>query len=185
MDSNAAKKLKLQLLIIRTQSGCEAGFKELFNSFKGLTFKYLGSLLNEADIEDAQQLVWIKVYQQISRLSSPFGFKRWLIQIAHRVAIDYLNRSKNVIQPNDALAEENEPPLTEDITIEVPQDFEHLYKAMDKISFEHKEVILLFYWQEFTCAEIAQILNCSVGTVKSRLFNARQHLQNTKSINIV
>jgi len=182
MDSKASKNLKLQLLIIRTQSGSESGFKELFYSFKNLTLKYLSSLLDEADIEDAHQLVWIKVYQQISKLSSPFGFKRWLMQITHRVAVDHLTRSKKHKQTNTSHIDASKHASVDDITIEVPKNFEQLYVAMSQLSFDHKEIILLFYWQEFTCVEIAQILNCSVGTVKSRLFSARQCLQRTGSI---
>lgn len=96
MDAQAAKRLKLQLLILRTQSGSESAFKELFNNFNGLTYQYLHSALNQADVDDAQQLVWIKVYQQISKLSSPFGFKRWLMQITHRVALDQAKKTKNI-----------------------------------------------------------------------------------------
>jgi len=182
MDSKAATRLKLQLLILRTQSGSESGFKELFNSFKGLTFKYLSSLLNEADAQDIQQLVWLKVYQQISNLSSPFGFTRWLMQITHRAAVDHLNKSKKVTLVNDIELESNESLFDDETGIEVPHDFEQLHIAMNKLSFEHKEVLLLFYWQEFSCVEIAQVLSCSPGTVKSRLFNARQQLQRTKTI---
>lgn len=180
MDSQTSKRLKLKLLILRTQSGSEAGFKELFNSFKSLTFKYLSSLLNKTDVEDAQQQVWFKVYQQISNLSSPFSFTKWLMQITHRVAFDNLNKNKKfTIESN---IENNEVFEEFEDMIEIPKGFEQLYLALGQLSFEHKEVILLFYWQEFTCVEIAQILGCSSGTVKSRLFNARQQLQRLKSI---
>jgi len=187
MDSKAAKRLKLQLLILRTQSGSESGFRELFHSFNGLTFKYLSSLLNEADAQDAQQLVWLKVYQQISKLSSPFGFTRWLMQITHRAALDHLkkNTKATLVDVSDLDNDEGYlDRLNNEITIEVPEDFEQLHLAMSKLSFEHKEVLLLFYWQEFTCVEIAQILSCSIGTVKSRLFNARLHLQRTTTFEV-
>lgn len=180
MDLKAAKRLKLQLLILRTQSGSESGFKELLKLFNGLTMKYLGTLLDDADIEDAQQLVWLKVYQQISNLSSPFGFKRWLMQITHRVAVDYLKGNEKY--KKTTYVESGTSFLSETESIEIPKGFEQLHIAISKLSIEHKEVILLFYWQEFTCMEISQILSCSVGTVKSRLFNARQYLQRTKSI---
>jgi len=183
MDSNASKRLKLQLLILRTQSGSDSGFRELFDSFKGLTLKYLSSLLNELERDDVQQQVWFKVYQQISSLSSPFGFKRWLLQITHRSAIDHLKKTKRYISVNEPELLNNVSFIEDDTTIEIPKDFGPLFVAMKNLSFDHREVILLFYWQDFTCIEIAQIIGCSLGTVKSRLFNARQQLQRTKSIN--
>jgi RNA polymerase sigma-70 factor (ECF subfamily) len=181
MDSSASKRLKLQLLILRTQSGSDSGFRELFDSFKGLTLKYLSSLLNELEVDDVQQQVWFKVYQQISNLSSPFGFKRWLLQITHRSAIDHLKKTKRDIPVNE-IEFVSSHPFKED-EIEIPKDFESLRHALKELSFYHREVVLLFYWQEFTCIEIAQIIDCSIGTVKSRLFNARLQLQRTKSIN--
>ena len=145
MDSNAAKRLKLQLLILRTQSGSEPGFRELFNSFKGLTLKYLGSLLNEVDTDDVQQQVWFKVYQQISTLSSPFGFKRWLLQITHRSAIDHLKKNKKYKINNETELESHSSFRESETTIQIPKDFESLRIALQKISFDHREVILLFY----------------------------------------
>ena len=183
MDSNASKRLKLQLLILRTQSGSDSGFRELFDSFKGLTLKYLSSLLNELEIDDVQQQIWFKVYQQISNLSSPFGFKRWLLQITHRSAIDHLKKTKRHITVNETELVNSDPFIENETAIEIPKDFESLRLALKKLSFDHREVVLLFYWQDFTCIEIAQIIGCSIGTVKSRLFNARLQLQRTKSIN--
>lgn len=183
MDSYASERLKLQLLILRTQSGSDSGFRELFDSFKGLTFKYLSSLLNELERDDVQQQVWFKVYQQISSLSSPFGFKRWLLQITHRSAIDHLKKTKRYITVNEPELLNNVLFIEDDTAIEIPKDFEPLLIALKNLSFNHREVIFLFYWQDFTCIEVAQIIGCSIGTVKSRLFNARLQLQRTKSIN--
>jgi len=180
MDCKSTGKLKLQLLILRSQSGCESGFQELFGLFKGYTFKYLSTLLGQIDAEDVQQQVWFKVYQQLPSLSNPYGFKRWLTQVAHRAALDHLKvnrKHRDSVDPEVEVQDLDKTPQ-----VKIPQDFERLHKALNKLSFEHKEVILLFYWQEFTCVEIAQILNCNVGTVKSRLFNARQQLQRYESI---
>jgi len=183
MDSNASKRLKLQLLILRTQSGSDSAFRELFDSFKGLTFKYLSSLLNDLERDDVQQQVWFKVYQQISNLSSPFGFKRWLLQITHRSAIDHLKKAKRYTTISEPDLVNRDLFIEDESTKEIPKDFEPLLLAIENISFDHREVILLFYWQDLTCIEIAQIIGCSIGTVKSRLFNARLKLQRTTSIN--
>jgi len=182
MDSNASKRLKLQLLILRTQSGSDSGFRELFDSFKGLTLKYLSSLLSELEKDDVQQQVWFKVYQQISTLSSPFGFKRWLLQITHRTAIDHLKKTRKYTTINETELVNSELFIEDETAKEIPKDFESLRLALKNLSFDHREVILLFYWQDFTCIEIAQIVGCSTGTVKSRLFNARLKLQRNKLI---
>lgn len=184
MDSKASKQLKLQLLILRTQSGCEFAFRELFNSFKGLTFNHLNTLLSQNDVEDIQQQVWFKVYQNVSKLSSPFGFKKWLMQITHRVAIDHLKKTKNFTSNHDEEISSLEQDFESELTLDLPSDFHNLHIAIHDLPFDHKEVILLFYWQEFTCFEIGQILNCSTGTVKSRLFHAREKLQFKKSVQI-
>lgn len=177
MDIYAANNLKVQIIVLRAQSGSKSAFKELYELFHQATFKYLVSLINEADAQDVNQRVWLKVYQQLTKLVSPFGFKRWLMQMAHREAIDLLRRERKYSAFEQVDEQNVEQQATLVTTFELPTDYEHLHAAIKSLPFTQKEVLLLHYWQDFSCIEIAHILSCSEGTVKSRLFNARQKLQ--------
>ena len=183
MESKADRRLKIQLLILRAQAGSESGFRDLFDMFKGLTCSYLNQLFNEIDRDDVQQQVWLKVYQQLPKLNSPYGFKRWLLQITHSVAFDHLKQSNRHYEVFTDNCIESEQIIDEKLMSELHDNFDSLHAAINKLSFEHKEVVLLFYWQDFNCSDIAQILSCSVGTVKSRLFSARQYLSKFKLLN--
>jgi RNA polymerase sigma-70 factor (ECF subfamily) len=180
MDRN--KNIKLQLLILRTQAGCDRGFRELYDSFYKITRNYLSQLLPISEIDDIQQHVWLTVYQKISTLSTPFGFTKWLITITHRVAIDQLKKSNTYESRHEVVEKLETIDFTKQDITNIKSDIEYnlLYEALNKIPIQQKEVILLYYWQEFSCPEISQIVGCSIGTVKSRLFNARQSLERLK-----
>ena len=88
--------LKLSLLILRAQTGDHQAFTALYEQFKLASYRYVFSLLSQydAEVDDINQQIWLKVYQHLSKLQSPYGFTRWLMTIAHREVIAYSRKHR-------------------------------------------------------------------------------------------
>ena len=137
---------------------------------------------NSADTEDILQLTFIKAWQNITKLNDPRAFNTWLQRIA-------LNESKSMLRkkrPDLSVDDEGENGeiLQFESDLLLPQEYAErddlsarLRKIIEELSVVQRDTILLFYYNEMSVEEIAQIMDCSEGTVKSRLFLARKAIK--------
>jgi RNA polymerase sigma-70 factor (ECF subfamily) len=127
--------------------------------------------------EDAFQEVFLKIYQKYESFRKQSSEKTWIIRIAINVCKDYLRSSwiRRVLFIDKVTAEEATP----GIDSEVIRLDENNYLFSQILSLPHifKEVIILYYYQEFDTIEISKILNIAEGTVRSRLHRARELLK--------
>ena len=174
-----AERLRLHLLVLRCQAGDEQAFTRLFTWFGERTLRHLRALVGD-DAEDAQQEVWLAVYRAIGGLSDPGAFRTWLFQTTRHRAFDLRRRRKRetrlLAESTLALAVTGD--AGEGDTDPGPEDFD-LVATAAALSPIHREVLLLRYQDELSYAEIALVAGCSIGTVKSRLHQAKQRLQET------
>lgn len=134
-----------------------------------------GSLLDADVVDDAQQEVWLTVYRSMCGLANPGAFRTWLYRMTRRRAIDRLRRRKRYADLLQAAAEEATGPLSE--VAFPPLELPSLPLAMAQLSPVHREVLHLRFWEEMAYGEIALVLGCSVGTVRSRLHHAKRRLR--------
>lgn len=163
----------LGLLVLRCQAGDEAAFAQLFRAFGPRTLAYLRGLLPE-EAEDVQHEVWGTVYRQLAGLADPRVFRTWLYRVTRHKAIDQLRklrRERSLFLDAEAGAAIAVPETLEDWKEDWTLD-----GALERLSPIHREVVLLRFRDELSYAEIAAVLGCSIGTVRSRLFLARQRL---------
>jgi RNA polymerase sigma factor (sigma-70 family) len=142
---------------------------------------------NHEDANDLTQETFIKAYQAIKSFKGDAGFYTWLYRIAVNKTINFLKqrRSKNQLSLNDLdLNAEHDPDLVALISEKTPRREagltelqEKLNAAMQKLSESHRLVVTLHDVQGLSHEEIGEIMDCNVGTVRSRLFYARQQLQ--------
>jgi len=143
----------------------------------------------EADAWDLSQEVFIKAWQALSRFEAKSRFSTWLYRIAHNVVYDWTRkrRIESVGELNDEIFEREridpaattapaggEAPDEQMVRGELRVKIE---AALAKLSSEHREVVLLKDVQGLAYKDIAEVMECSIGTVMSRLFYARQKLQ--------
>ena len=123
-----------------------------------------------ADQQDLLQEICLQAYQKFPELKNEASFKPWLISIARNKINDYYRRK----------AKENEVVLNEDLPfVSLQRSFnEKVYATLKLLSESDKEILILFYWKEYSIKEIADLLRVPEGTVKSRLYNARKHFKN-------
>lgn len=165
-----------ELLVLRCRRGDAQAFRELVGTFERRLFYYLRRLTDdEEEAWDLIQQTWLKVLRGIHSLRDPRRFKSWLYSIARRTAADRI-RSLAVDR-----ARQDESNL-EEIPDENPgpEDFENaglVHYGLGKLPLEQREILTLFFLEEFSLAEISDILKLPVGTVKSRLHRARNSLR--------
>jgi RNA polymerase sigma-70 factor (ECF subfamily) len=164
-----------RLLVLRCQAGDEAAFTELVERYQPRLRYYLRKMLKEMHgIDDALQDVWLDVFRALSRLANVAAFRAWLYRIARDRAFRELRKRS---RPHKTL---EEPDLIEG-RAEAPnfsaEDAERVHAALDELPPEHREVMVLRYIEDMTYEEIARVVACPLGTVRSRLHYARRDLR--------
>ncbi len=165
----------LQLLVIRCQTGDEKAFALLLDRFGPRTRRYLEQIVGD-DADDVQQEVWLDVYRRAGQLATPRSFVSWLFTITRHRAVDYLRRRRRDRELLEDVAAES---LAYDESVDPPDatDVSELSHALANLPTLHREVLLLRYQDDLSYEEIAAVVGCSVGTVKSRLHHAKRRLQ--------
>lgn len=170
-ESFEQDRLQISLLVLRCQTGDESAFSRLFARFGPRTLGYLRSLVRD-EAEDLQQEVWLTVYRRLAELADPAAFRTWLYRTTRNRAIDHLRRERRA---QDLFTDD---PAIESVADPGPEEESKLFKdagqLMESLPRLQREVMLLRYRDELSYTEIAAIAGCSVGTVRSRLFYARQ-----------
>jgi RNA polymerase sigma-70 factor (ECF subfamily) len=168
-------RLEEKLLVVRAQQGQEGAFQSLLERHERPILYYLLRMMtNRDDALEASQEVWFAVFKGVRQLRSPRAFRTWLYRLAHCKVVDRLRRSSR--EP-DALV-----PLTEEVADPEWNAADHgsaeeVHRALRQISPAHAEVLTLRFLEDLTMEEIAAVLECSPGTVKSRLFHAKAALR--------
>jgi len=142
---------------------------------------------NHEDANDLVQDTFIKAYRALKSFKGDSSFYTWVYRIAVNKTINFLKQRKNRVQMSlDDLDfnAEHDPDLVSLISENTPRRdinlaelHEKLNVAMQKLSDQHRMVVTLHDIQGLSHEEIAKIMDCNVGTVRSRLFYARQQLQ--------
>lgn len=132
-------------------------------------------LKDEQLAEDAVQETFIKVYEKYHTFNHTSEEKTWIMRIAINTCKNYMKGSwfKRITTGFDLETISKE---RVDVGLEKKEQQEELVKEIIRLSPKYKEVILLYYYQEMSIREIAQILHIKEGTVKVRLQRARQQL---------
>jgi RNA polymerase sigma-70 factor (ECF subfamily) len=168
-------RLRERILVLRCQAGDEAAFEEIVSAFgPGLRY-YVYKLLGRPEgAEDTVQEVWLDVYRGIAQLQHPEAFRTWLYRIARARAFRALRKERpqpQLIDDTDLIATEAEDGEFSE------EDAKRIHLALDRLSAEHREVLLLRFIQDLPYEEIAQVTGSHLGTVKSRIHFAKRLLR--------
>lgn len=178
------------LLVRQAQQGDVVAFGELVTRHRAKIYAMIRSLIHhETDAWDLSQEVFIRAWQAIGRFESKAKFSTWLYRIAHNLVYDFSRKRKIQVEGefNDELLNReriDSSASTAPSVGEQPDDSlsrqelrKRIKEAMEKLSIEHRSVVLLKDIQGLSYKEIADVMETSIGTVMSRLFYARQKLQ--------
>ncbi|NLY43522.1 MAG: sigma-70 family RNA polymerase sigma factor [Clostridiaceae bacterium] len=178
-----------KLLIQKCKNGDVEAFEQLIESYQkkvfGIAFRMLG---NTEDASDVAQEVFLKVFKSITNFKEESSLSTWIYRIATNVCLDEIRKRKkatvvsinSTIQLEDGeidMQVEDQGPHPDEI-VERKELENEVKKAIERLNNEHKIVIILRDIQGLSYDEIADILQCSLGTVKSRINRARNSLKN-------
>jgi RNA polymerase sigma-70 factor (ECF subfamily) len=167
-------------------NGDQSAFNQLYDRYSKPIYNYILRLINESNFsEDILQETFIAVWQNAGRFRGEAKVKTWLFRIAHNKAVSWLRRYRKQIRDHEQIKAEtgiqssdpqSEAQSVESISIHKWQ-IEQLTNALNQLSTTHRAVIELTFIHSFSYKEIGNILGCPVGTVKSRMSYAMQHLR--------
>ena len=123
---------------------------------------------------EALQDVWIRVFRSIRRLKDPGSLRPWLYRVTYGIVIDRIRhdsfRERAEQFHSERFSETAEP------SFEI-EDATAIHRALDQIDLRYREVLLLHFIEDFSVAEIAAVIGCPEGTVKSRIHYAKKAMK--------
>ena len=170
------KQIGEQVLVLRCQMGDETAFAELVERYGPRLRYYLQKVFGRMDgVEDALQDVWLTVFRKVRHLLDPAAFPTWLYRVAQNRAYDALRKRRPPFRPMEE-AEQLTDPSAEEPDFS-PEDGQRIHAALDDLAREHREILVLRFLEDMTYEDIAAVLGCQMGTVKSRLHYAKRALR--------
>ena len=175
-------------LVRRAQREDTSAYDELVRRYQERIYATVYHMTsNHEDANDLAQEAFIKAYHALKSFKGDSSFYTWVYRIAVNKTINFLKQRKNRVQMslNDMdFNTEHDPDLVALVSHNTPRrDLalaelqEKLNAAMQKLSEHHRMVVVLHDIQGLSHEDIGEIMDCNVGTVRSRLFYARQQLQ--------
>lgn len=174
MQGGGSQLLDRQLLAAIAR-GDDDAFVQLYERHAAVIFNYLLRLIHDEKLaEDLLQETFVAVWQGAGAFGRRSKAKTWIFTIAHNKAVSWLRRYRpEALHEESHIAAEEPDPEARTLT---NWRNEELLAALDKLSPNHRAVVELSFAQEMSYAEIARIMECPVGTVKSRMSYALRRL---------
>jgi RNA polymerase sigma-70 factor, ECF subfamily len=165
--------------------GREESFEELVRRYQRPIAGYVYRMLGDYDAAlDVTQEVFIKVYNSLQRYSPEYKFSTWLYRIAHNAAIDHIRRNSNFTQSIETESKEGayqlqfECPAPSPERLRERKEWRHeIAEVIKRLPPAYRELILLRHSSDLSYDEIAEVTGLPLGTVKNRLFRAREHMR--------
>ena len=172
-------------LVTRAVAGREDAFEELVRRYQRPIAAYVYRMVGDYEAAlDLTQEVFIKVYNSLRRYRSEFKFSTWIYKIAHNSAVDHLRRYSNRAQAltNEFEGEQYDLPL-ESRHLSPEQESERterraeIEQVVRGLPTAYRELVLLRHSHDMSYDEIAEVTGLPLGTVKNRLFRARETMR--------
>ncbi len=170
------------------QAGDLEAFERLFNHYQRGIYNVIYQMVrSESDAADLTQDVFVRVWKSLPRLETPEAFTSWVYRIATNLGRNWIRdntrvRHESLDQPfgdeedgGQRDVADSRPTPADELQTYTMQDV--VKRAISGLSADHRSVVTLHHIEGMPVEEIAQAMHCSVGTVKSRLSRARDHLR--------
>ncbi len=171
---SSSKQLAEQVLILRCQIGERYAFAELIRRHeRRLRYFIVGLVGDSAIAEDVFQDTWLSVIAKIRNLRKVESFTIWLYRIARNRVYQELRKKKYTFLLDEEL---QGPDDTENDAFSA-EDAAKVHRCLEKLQAEHKEVLMLRFLEQMSYEQISEVINCNLGTVKSRIYYAKRALR--------
>ena len=173
-------------LVSASRKGDMVAFEALVGRHRDKVYARAYSMLrNEEEAVDLSQEAWVKAWQRLEQFQGDSSFLTWITRITINLCLDQIRRNKrrrteSIEQLDEDLGgvERQMPVITTNPTegLEKGELRKKIDEALEKLSKEHRMVLVLHEFEDLEYKEIAKRMECSIGTVMSRLFYARRKM---------
>lgn len=179
----------VEKLVESAKRGDTSAFDRLVALYQDRLYSYAVRMVHDpVEAEDIAQEAFVKAYRNLASFRGASTFQTWLYRIASNLTIDALRRHSrertvSLEAPPAATTDEAAPEPADlatagpDSRVETAELQRQVHRAIGQLSPKLRSVVVLYDLQGLSYEEIADILGCPLGTVKSRLFNARMELK--------
>ncbi|HAI20494.1 MAG TPA: RNA polymerase subunit sigma [Clostridiales bacterium UBA8153] len=171
-------------LVQEARRGSADALEALLRTYQKPIYNYAYRMTgNQQDAQDLTQETLVRVYTSISGFQGKARFSSWVYRIASNLCVDRLRRRRRTLSLDATLGEEelvwqvpDQAPGPE-VLAEQADLSRAILQGLERLSYEHRAVVILHDMRQLTYGEVAEVLRCPVGTVKSRLSRARAILR--------
>jgi RNA polymerase sigma-70 factor (ECF subfamily) len=172
-------------LVASAARGLEGGFEELVRRYQRPISAYVYRMVGDYEAAlDLTQEIFIKIYGSLSRYRPEFKFSTWIYKIAHNAAVDHLRRSAGRARSlvNGSESDSYDLPIeSEGLSPEQESEREErrieIETVVRSLPTPYRELVVLRHSQDLTYEEIVDVTGLPLGTVKNRLFRAREMMR--------
>lgn len=179
MHLKGGNKMDEVELVKAVQQGDRKAFEALFQKYKDQAIRTAYLMSGHPQLaEDIVQEAFTTCYLSLNKLKKPECFRAWFFKLLTRIAWRSLKKEKCLV-PTEDIGELIEQAYFKGQTTSLDQQYEYetLYDNISKLSYPLQTTLILYYYNELTLKEIAKVMGCLEGTVKSRLHTARKKLK--------
>lgn len=175
-----------ETLVNAASKGDMQAFEELVARHRDKIYARAFSMMrNEEEAVDLSQEAWVKSWQKLNQFQGQSSFVTWMTRITINLCLDQLRRQKRLRAESIEQMDEELGGVERQMPVVTPNPTEGLERvelrrrideALAKLTYEHRTVLVMHEFEELEYKEIAKRMECSIGTVMSRLFYARRKM---------
>ncbi len=175
-----------QVLIKKTLRGDRRAFEELMRKYEKKIFSFVVRMVrNEDTAVDLTQDFFFKIFTVLEKYNFEYKFSTWAYRICYNLVIDHIRKNQaqvdslddETVSTRDMLDSENVSREDGFMALARAETRDYVWRVVDQIPLKFRELILLRYIQDLKYEEIAEITSLPVGTVKNRIFKAKEILK--------
>lgn len=172
---NPFERLREQVLVLRYQAGDSTALEELVERYHGPLLYFVRRMLTDSrSAEDVLQNTWLAVVRDLRKLRNPDAFSPWLYRIARNKVYERLRKTTRVLPLTEEVEKAVAPEETDDFSAD---DAARVHQCLEKLRPAHREVLILRFLEQMSYQDIAVVVGCGLGTVRSRLHYAKRALR--------
>lgn len=160
-----------------TEDSEQKRFTQLYKDYHRLVRNVLYNMVDEKVLDDLVQDAFLRIWRGLPRFAFRSSIKTWIYRITIHTALDHLRTLK--IRPREAPLEDLQ--VVSDDQLQLPLNQHLVQQALQSLDENHRSVIILHFFEELDISQVAKVLEIPSGTVKSRIFTAKNRLKNLLS----
>lgn len=169
------ERIYLEFLVLHCRHRDRKAWEELICFYEKRLFYFIQQTVGQhQDALNVMQDTWLKAYYSIHRLRDPASLTPWLYKIARTMSLKYLRSRRKEISFEDCCETEL---LRQDEETADSYAADQIHRGLKLLTVSHREALVLYYLEDFSLQEIADILGIPIGTVRSRLHYAKRSLK--------